>query len=141
MENLNHMENLQQYSIADVRPQTQTVIVNNDDVFNFIAKIYEVMGDENRLKVLYIIDREKTVSEEEICRILKTDGINLSRDLQMMLDLKMISCVIHNGQSIYALNGERKDFVLPLLDKVKTHISMKKLYEMEEFALLLRKLN
>jgi DNA-binding transcriptional ArsR family regulator len=135
------MKNLATYTAADVRPKTQTVIGNNGDVFNFVAAIYEAMGDETRLKVLYIIDREKSVSRDEICRILKTDGINIDKDLKLLVDLKLVSCVKYKQQLIYALNSERKEFVLPLLDKVKTHISMKKLYEMEEFALLMRKAN
>lgn len=133
------MENIASYTATEVRPKTQNVISNNLEIFSFIAEIYEAMGDQGRLKILYVVDREKSVNYDEICRILRTDGINIDKDLKTLVDLKILSCVKFKQQYFYALNTERKDIVLPLLDKVKTHISMKKLYEMEEFALYVRK--
>lgn len=135
------MKNVPHYKASDIRPKTQSVISSNGDIFDFIAAIYEAFGDITRLKILYIIEREKTVNLNEMCRILETEAIVIHKDLKLLEDLKVITCVKYKQQFIYALNSERKDFVIPLLDKVKAHISMKKLFQMEEFAMFIRKVN
>lgn len=95
------------------------VIEANVDLFMSLSCILALAGNEVRLKILYLLDREKELCPCDLSDILGMTVPAISQHLRKMKDGNLIA-FRKEGQTIfYSLKPESLKILLPLLNVIK----------------------
>lgn len=90
----------------------------NIETLDKISRLYKVLGDSNRLRVVYLL-KDKELCVHEITEELKISQSLVSHQLKVLRDAKIVKTKRQKNHIFYSLDDEH---IVQILSVAKEHI-------------------
>ena len=84
-----------------------------------IANLYKVLGEKNRLGIVYCLGKHGSLCVHQLCCLLAASQSLISHQLKILRDAKIVSTSKRGNEVIYALADNH---ILQLLKIAKCHV-------------------
>jgi DNA-binding transcriptional ArsR family regulator len=108
----------------------------HESLFNRQAKLINFLGNETRVKIIYAVDREKSLSVKDLEKIMGVSSSVLSRHLSNMVKHEILMAEDRNGAVFYRIHQMAKELVLPIVGDIRARMVTESLVEHPDFWLI-----
>ena len=94
----------------------RTDLENLDDSFNTLSQVLSLAGNPVRLKILYLLDKEKRLCVCDLSDILQMNVSAISQHLRKLKDRNLIFSKKEGQTIFYSIKSEKSSMLKTVLD-------------------------